>query len=228
MNSTAGALFGAARCSRAVCIVCVLLMLVGCIDIDITIRIKGNEQVRIDLTYTVDDSFAALGAYDTARVRSLPLERVDFETMVADQPGVHLQRYRQKKRDTHRIITARLYFNSYSAFNSFFARAKQYRTAAYATPKIISGHDGTRLVFPVASPSPFVTEESVDSAQYSAFVHQLYQDLFGKNMLRIEVIAPQQITRMSDGEMRAQHAIQQYVLSDIMSTVRDIEWYVEW
>lgn len=231
------------RCGRArhcVLIACVSLLLYGCIDIDIAIAIRRDETVRLDIAYRIDEDLAALGSFQPQQLRSLPLRKIDFLTIIADHPGVRLQRYRDTRRGGERRITARIRFASLSAFNAFFAAdaahsvADAARSVADATHSVAdAAHPalqitqdeqggGGELLFPLASAAV-----SQDAAT-ARLMQQFYHEFFAENIVSVRVTAPRRITTVSGGERRGRRAYARHSLAELAVADGDILWRVAW
>lgn len=189
-----------------------LLLLSGCIDVDVHIRLRKSEVVRMCITYRIAHELAALGGYERRQLAALPLEEIDFERAFAAHAGAELRRYRQRNRRTHRKVRACVRFDSFAVFNDVFAGAE---------PQMRIAGRGVTI--------PLATAQSVDAdSQQQVLTTQFYDEFFSDNTITVRLRAPRRIAVVSAGESRGRRATISYPLSELAATEREIIWRVDW
>lgn len=189
-----------------------LLLLAGCIDVDVHIRLRSSEVVRMCITYQIAHEIATLGGYARRQLAALPLEEIDFKRAFAAHTGVELQRYRQRKRRAHREVRACVRFDSFAAFNDVFAGMEPQMRIA-----------GRGVTIPLATPRPIDSDP-----QQQELTTQFYEEFFSDNTITVRLRAPRRITVVSAGESRGRRATISYPLSELAATAREIVWSVDW
>lgn len=204
---------------RSIILIASALILTSCIDIEITLRVRNNQKITLDLVYHIDHDLAKLGSYEDKRIKSLPIEQFDFQRITANHSGVEMQRYRQRNKREYRKVNVRLRFDSAEAFNRFFTNGSGNQLQSQITHNKNVG----QLIFPLASANADLKETKIESSQ-----QQFAREFFTENQITLKVIAPQRINTVNAGKARGKRATVMYPLSDLVATDRDIIWQVDW
>lgn len=198
---------------------CVLLH--SCLDLDMHVHIKKNDTVTITLTYTLDNALARLGAFDDRQLKSIPILEDDFQQIAAANPAIDLVRYRDKRGDDTRVISARLRFESIASFNAYFVAE-----GADSAQTVRISPTAQMLIVPLTLHTSL---QQSDQPEIDKQLRQQFIEAFlAQYTVTVAIKAPSQIKTANYGEIDGRTARYALPLSNLLHADDDVIWNVRW